>query len=135
MAQHLEADEAPGSRTLKRRALAAWLACAALPVRPQGARSGSELQRIAWVSGSRADARSPFLAALRQGLGEAGRVEGRDFGLDAWWGDDSMERFDTFVAEELRSRPDLHRNANRPPRECRMFLKELVKVTDRALYG
>ena len=107
MAQHLEADEAPGGRTLKRRALAAWLACAALPVRPQGARSGSELQRIAWVSGSRADARSPFLAALRQGLGEAGRVEGRDFGLDAWWGDDSMERFDTVVAEVLRSRPDL----------------------------
>ena len=107
MAQHLEADEALGGRTLKRRALAAWLACAALPVRPQGARSGSELQRIAWVSGSRADARSPFLAALRQGLGEAGRVEGRDFGLDAWWGDDSMERFDTVVAEVLRSRPDL----------------------------
>ena len=41
------------------------------------------------------------------GLGEAGRVEGRDFRLDTWWGDDSMERFDSLVAEMLRSRPDL----------------------------
>ena len=107
MAQYLEVDEAPASRTVKRRAFAAWLTCATLPVGAQGVQSGSALPRIAWVSGVQPDARSPFLGALRQGLAEAGRVEGRDFRLDTWWGDDSMERFDAIVTEMLRSRPDL----------------------------
>jgi putative ABC transport system substrate-binding protein len=106
MAQHLEVDEAPAGGTVKRRAFTALLACAALPVRAQGP-PGTALPRIAWLSGARADAQSPFLGALRQGLAEAGRVEGRDFRLDAWWGDDLNERFDSLVAETLRSRPDL----------------------------
>src|SRR5580765_8159674 len=76
MAQHLEVDEAPAGGTVKRRAFTALLACAALPVRAQGP-PGTALPRIAWLSGARADAQSPFLGALRQGLAEAGRVEGR----------------------------------------------------------
>ena len=96
-----------GSRSVERRAFSAWLMSAALPVRAQGVRSGPVLPRIAWVSGVLPDARSPFLGALRQGLAEAGRVEGRDFSLDTWWGDDSMERFDGIVSEMLRTRPDL----------------------------
>jgi putative ABC transport system substrate-binding protein len=107
MAQHVEVDEVLAVRTVKRRVFAAWAAYAALPVRGQDRAPGSALPRIAWVSGARPDARSPFLGALRSGLGEAGRVEGRDFRLDTWWGDDSMERFDSLVAEMLRSRPDL----------------------------
>jgi putative ABC transport system substrate-binding protein len=107
MTQHLEVDPARSCASVKRRTLAAWLATAALPVRAQGVSPGSTSPRIAWTSGARPDASSPFLAALRQGLGEAGRVEGRDFRLEAWWGDDSIERFDPLVAEMLRSRPDL----------------------------
>jgi putative ABC transport system substrate-binding protein len=108
MAQHLEVDKALAGRTVRRRAFAAWVAtCAALPVRAQGVPSGTAMPRIAWVSGARPDARAPFFGALRLGLAETGRVEGRDFRLDAWWGDDSMERFDGIVAEVLRSRPDL----------------------------
>jgi putative ABC transport system substrate-binding protein len=107
MAQHVEVDEVLAAWTVKRRVFAAWAAYAALPVRGQDLAPGSTLPRIAWVSGARADARSPFLGALRLGLGEAGRVVGRDFRLDTWWGDDSMERFDAIVAEMLRSRPDL----------------------------
>ena len=70
------------------------------------ARPGPAAHRLA-LGKHRPDASSPFLAALRQGLAEAGRLEGRDFALDAWWGDDSMERFDLLVVEMLRSRPDL----------------------------
>jgi putative ABC transport system substrate-binding protein len=107
MAQHVEVDEVLAARTVKRRVFAVWAAYAALPVRGQDRAPGSALPRIAWVSGARPDARSPFLGALRLGLGEAGRVVGRDFRLDTWWGDGSMERFDSLVAEMLRSRPDL----------------------------
>lgn len=80
---------------------------AALPLAPQPVRSAVALPRIAWVSGALPDAGSPFLGALRQGLVEAGRVEGRDFSLDTWWGDDSLERFEEIVTAMLRSRPDL----------------------------
>ena len=107
MAQHLEVDPALAGGSVKRRAFAAWLGGAALPAGSQSVPSGNALPRVAWVSGARSDASSPFLAALRQGVAEAGRLEGRDFRLDAWWGDDSMDRFDEQVAEVLRSRPDL----------------------------
>jgi putative ABC transport system substrate-binding protein len=87
---------------------AAWLACAALPARAQGGSSSQALPRIAWISGARRDAISPpFLGAFRQGLAEAGRLEGRDYRLETWWGDDSIERYDALVAEMLQSRPDL----------------------------
>jgi len=107
MAHPLEIDPALSAGTVQRRAFATWLAAAALPAGAQAVVSGRAVPRIAWASGSRPDASSPFLAALRQGLAEAGRLEGRDFLLDAWWGDDSMERLDPLVVEMLRSRPDL----------------------------
>ena len=107
MAQQLELDPPLSRGAVKRRALAAWLACAALPAGAQGVMSSPSMPRIAWTSGARPDAASPFVAALRQGLAEAGRLEGRDYSLDIWWGDDSVERYDAIVAEMLRTRPDL----------------------------
>jgi putative ABC transport system substrate-binding protein len=107
MAQHLEVEPTRSGGSVRRRAFAAWLGCGALPAGAQVNPPGQALPLIAWTTGARPDAASPFLAALRQGLAEAGRVEGRDFRLAAWWGDDSSERFDALVAEMLRSRPDL----------------------------
>jgi putative ABC transport system substrate-binding protein len=108
MAEHLELDPSIAGEPMPRRAFAAWLAAAAFPARAQGvSSSGPSLPRIAWITGARRDASSPFLGALRQGLAEAGRLEGRDFRLDAWWGDDSLASYDGLIAEMLRSRPDL----------------------------
>ena len=92
---------------MRRRAFGAWAACVSLGSSAPFAVRGATPARIAWISGSTRDQRSPFLAALLQGLAELGRVERRDFLIDTWWGDESTERLDPLVAEMLRSRPDL----------------------------
>jgi len=50
---------------------------------------------------------SPFLDGLQTGLQDLGRLDGRDYLIEAHWGDDSRERLDPLVAEMLRTRPDL----------------------------
>lgn len=92
---------------MKRRAFGAWAACGALGSGMPLAVRGATPARIAWISGSRRDLRSTFLAALLQGLAELGRVEQRDFLIDTWWGEESSQRLDPLVAEMLRSSPDL----------------------------
>jgi putative ABC transport system substrate-binding protein len=74
---------------------------------PQVATSGARLARIALVSGGKSDPRASFLAALRLGLAEVGRVEDRDFRLEMHWGENSPERFDALVADLLRTKPDV----------------------------
>lgn len=92
---------------MKRRAFSAWAATSALgmaaPIRVRAANPA----RIAWISASTADSRSSFLDALRLGLGDHGRAEGRDYAIEEHWGDGSRERIDPLVAEMLRSKPDL----------------------------
>ena len=74
---------------------------------PPAATSGSRPARIALLSGARSDPRSPFLTALRLGLAEVGRVEDRDFRFEMHWGENSPERFDSLVADLLRTKPDV----------------------------
>ena len=90
-----------------RRAFGAWAAGLALEARAQAPVAGPAPLRVAWVSGSRQDGRSSFLVALREGLAEIGRVDGRNVRIEPWWGDDTPERLDSLVAEMLRSRPDV----------------------------
>jgi putative ABC transport system substrate-binding protein len=73
----------------------------------QGVSRSSAPARIAWISGASRGNRSAFLDAFRIGLEELGRAQGRNFQIDAYWGDDSAERLDPLVAEMLRSSPDL----------------------------
>jgi len=93
---------------VKRRAFGAWAATSALGVGTTSipVRAASPA-RIAWISASSADARSTFRDALKLGLKERGRFEGRDYVLEEHWGDGSPERSDPLVAEMLRSKPDL----------------------------
>ena len=74
---------------------------------PQVATSGSRPARIAFISGAKSDPRSTFLTALRLGLAELGRIEDRDFRIEMHWGENSPERFDSLVADLLRTKPDL----------------------------
>ncbi len=92
---------------MRRRAFAAWAACVSLSAGAQVVSKGSAPARIAWISGASRDSRSAFLDAFRLGLEELGRTQGRNFHIDAYWGDDSAERLDPLVAEMLRSSPDL----------------------------
>lgn len=92
---------------MRRRAFGGWAACvswqAGAPVLVRAATPA----RIAWITGAKRDQASPFLGALRAGLEELGRVEERNYRIDAYWGDDSPDLLDPMVAEMLRSKPDL----------------------------
>jgi hypothetical protein len=63
---------------VKRRAFGASAATSALGVATSIPLRAANPARIAWISASSADSRSSFLYALRLGLGEHGRAEGRD---------------------------------------------------------
>ncbi|HYZ45454.1 MAG TPA: ABC transporter substrate-binding protein [Xanthobacteraceae bacterium] len=57
------------------------------------AQQGQRLRRIAWLGAGRVDEPSPYLDALRAGLGELGWSEGRNLTIDRFWatGLDNME--------------------------------------------
>ncbi|HEX2542434.1 MAG TPA: ABC transporter substrate-binding protein [Caldimonas sp.] len=92
---------------MKRRAFGIYATCASLQAGAQALVGVRAPARIAWISGARSDPRSAFPAALRQGLEELGRLEGRDYRIEGHLGDDSRERHDSLVTEMLRSAPDL----------------------------
>jgi putative ABC transport system substrate-binding protein len=92
---------------VKRRAFGAWAATSALGVGTSIPARAANPARIAWISASSADSRSSFLDALRLGLGDHGRAEGRDYAIEEHWGDGSRERIDPLVAKMLRSKPDV----------------------------
>jgi putative ABC transport system substrate-binding protein len=92
---------------VRRRAFGAWAACTAWPTGAQVPLRGAAPARIAWISGSQSDRASVFLAGLRLGLEELGRIEERDYRIDTFWGEEAAERLDPLVAEMLRSKPDL----------------------------
>ena len=76
---------------------------ASLPARAQSGRPA----RVAWLPVERANAASPFLAAFRRGMREAGWTEGRDLRIDEWWSDGTGERIDRVIAEAVATKPDL----------------------------
>ena len=92
---------------MRRRAFGAWAGAFSIGAASPRLACGASLPRIAWVSGSKRDLQSPFLDSLKMGLAELGRVEERDYRIEAHWGDDSRERLDPLIAQILRSEPDL----------------------------
>ena len=92
---------------MKRRAFGAWAVSAPFTSSAQGVLRGPARARIAWISGASPDARSAFLDELRLGLEALGRVQGANFQIDTYWGNDSLERLDPLVADMLKSSPDL----------------------------
>lgn len=63
--------------------------------------------RVSWLSPTSAADGSPFLDELRSGLRELGYIDGRNFSLTAYWGDDSPERIANLVTEVVNSKPQV----------------------------
>ncbi|MEY4643434.1 MAG: hypothetical protein RLZZ596_265 [Pseudomonadota bacterium] len=74
----------------------------ALPVMGQ-----SSNFRIAWISQTTAADGTLFLDALRYGLRAFGYVEGNNFRIDAYWGDDSPTRIEQLGNELVSLRPQV----------------------------
>lgn len=73
-------------------------AAAAQPARPL---------HLAWASIERANARSPYLDAFRDGLQALGYAEGRNLAIDAWWGEGTEAKLGQQIDAIVRSRPDV----------------------------
>lgn len=58
---------------------------------------------IGFLGAGAADTSAPLLEALKQGLGENGLVEGRDYALESHWAEGNYKRLPTF-AQELTDR-------------------------------
>jgi len=54
---------------------------------------------IGFLNGASPDAYTPFVAAFRQGLREAGYIEGQNATIEYRWADGRYERLPAFVAE------------------------------------
>jgi len=94
-------------RTFTARAAAAIAGAAVVSLGAPDVARATAPPRIGWISSARRDPDSQFLAALRHGLRELGRLEGRDYQIDTWWAEDAVDGPDRVVAEMLRSNPDL----------------------------
>ena len=53
------------------------------------------------------ESHGPFIVVFRQGLGELGHVEGRDYVLDLFWAEGKVERFPMLADELARLAPDV----------------------------
>ncbi len=56
------------------------------------AQTPARMRRVAWLGVGRSDAPSPYLEALRSGLGELGWDEGRNLVLDRYWATGSVQQ-------------------------------------------
>jgi putative ABC transport system substrate-binding protein len=65
----------------------------ASPLNAARAQQAARMRRVAWLGLGHAEAASPYVDALRNGLGEFGWVEGRNLTLSLYWatGRDDME--------------------------------------------
>lgn len=61
--------------------------------------------RICWISPTPAADGSPFVEEFRNGMRDAGYIEGRDVSVEVYWGENSDERVAKLVAEVVASRP------------------------------
>src|SRR5262245_41075684 len=57
---------------------------------------------VGFLRSSSAAGSAPLVAALRQGLKEAGFVEGQDFAIDFRWADDHLDRLPELAADLVR---------------------------------
>src|SRR5215467_6941065 len=90
---------------MRRREIVALLASAAAwPITGQ-AQQPDRMRRVAWLGLGRAGQPSPYVDALRGGLGEHGWVEGRNLALRLYWA--GREDMDAVARELVASDPEV----------------------------
>ena len=67
----------------------------------------AKVVRIGWLSNDRATGNSPFFQAFREGMRDAGYVEGRNLILEARFAAGSSERLDQLAAELVALNPQV----------------------------
>lgn len=87
---------------MKRRSFLAASAVLALPF--SGGAQAAPV-RIVWFSNTTQPDGQQFLDELRVGMKSLGYMEGRDFAIEAYWGEDSSQRVAKLVAEVVASQP------------------------------
>src|SRR5262245_22553274 len=60
---------------------------------------------IGFLRSASAASSAPLVAAFRQGLKEAGFVEGQDVAIDFRWADDHLDRLPEMAADLVRRQP------------------------------
>ena len=75
-------------------------ATVARPIKTRAQQSG--LPVIGFLNVGSPAERAPFAAAFRQGLGEAGYVEGRNVIIEYRWADDHNDRLPSMAADLVR---------------------------------
>ncbi|MFL4986247.1 MAG: ABC transporter substrate-binding protein, partial [Xanthobacteraceae bacterium] len=90
---------------MKRRAFILALGGAA--AWPLAAHAQREPARIAFLGSGAAASSRIFLDAFKQGLGDHGMTEGRDYSLDVRWAEGVYDRFPALAREVVRQNPSL----------------------------
>ncbi len=96
------------TRLISRRAFGSSLAFGLLAAGTRvGAQPARKPARIGWVSSGSPTGATVYLDSFREGLRQAGQVEGQSYVLEARWSEGSSERALTFTEELLRQKVDL----------------------------
>jgi ABC-type uncharacterized transport system substrate-binding protein len=74
---------------------------------PLAARAQREPARIAFLGSGAAASSQIFLDAFKQGLGDHGMIEGRDYSLDVRWAEGAYDRFPKLAREVVRQNPSV----------------------------
>jgi putative ABC transport system substrate-binding protein len=91
---------------MNRREVLGMLAAMASAAAGNSVAQGTSIARVGWVSGDREAGNSGFVA-FKAGMRELGYVEGRNFVIEARWGDGSLPALEPLVATLVQSRPDV----------------------------
>jgi putative tryptophan/tyrosine transport system substrate-binding protein len=91
---------------MRRRAFISLLGGAAAAW-PLGVRAQREPARIAFLGSGAAASSQIFLDAFKQGLGDHGMIEGRDYSLDVRWAEGDYDRFPELAREVVRQNPSV----------------------------